>query len=84
MEKYDFQFKSWPVDFDVREVETIRKNIPVVATPATSVFSITDILAKLLTNSFGKIYSCLIFCILMLFSPVARTFSQRYLKDVKQ
>lgn len=53
MEKYDFQFKSWPVDFDVREVETIRKNIPVVATPATSMFSITDILAKLLTNSFG-------------------------------
>jgi pimeloyl-ACP methyl ester carboxylesterase len=53
IEKYDFQFKSWPVDFDVREVETIRKSIPVVTSPGTSLFSITDILAKLLTNSFG-------------------------------
>ena len=54
MEKYDFQFKSWPVDFDVREVEKIRKNVPVVSSHSTSMFSITDMLAKLLVNSFGK------------------------------
>jgi len=53
MEKYDFQFKSWPVDFDVREVEKIRKNVPVVTSHSTSMFSITDMLAKLLVNSFG-------------------------------
>eukprot|EP00088_Acartia_fossae_P024402 TRINITY_DN2535_c0_g1_i13.p1 TRINITY_DN2535_c0_g1~~TRINITY_DN2535_c0_g1_i13.p1 ORF type:complete len:546 (-),score=106.85 TRINITY_DN2535_c0_g1_i13:386-2023(-) len=53
MQQYDFQFKSWPVDFDVREVENIRKSTAVLSSHRPSYFSPTDILARMLSHTFG-------------------------------
>jgi len=53
LEKYDFQFKSWPVDFDVKEVETIREMVCTDRARTSSLLSPTDLVARIFTNTFG-------------------------------
>ena len=57
MERYDFQFRCWPVAFDVGEVELVKKNVPDYLKSSSTggmSLSLTDMLARLLTNTFGK------------------------------
>ena len=57
IERYDFQFRCWPVDFDVGEVEVVKKKVPhYLKSGSTGGMSLylTDMLARLLTNTFGK------------------------------
>lgn len=53
LEKYDFHFSAWPVDFDVRDIEVIKSRVELSKPFQGSIFSPTDLLAKLLTNTFG-------------------------------
>jgi len=56
MERYDFQFRCWPVDFDVGEVEVVKKKVPDYLKSGSTggmSLSLTDMLARLLTNTFG-------------------------------
>jgi len=54
LERYDFQFGPWPVDFDVRQLEGDGSK-PVLPSSARSKgpWGITDLVAWLLTHSFG-------------------------------
>jgi len=52
LEKYDFHFSSWPVDFDVATVEKLRTKKDLSTARGFSL-SVTDLLSRLLTNTFG-------------------------------
>jgi len=56
LEEYDFNFRAWPVDFDVRQIEGDGSK-PRRYLPDAPVFSLlgapSDLLAWLLTHSFG-------------------------------
>jgi len=56
LKRYDFQFNAAPVDFDVREVDTVRSARPSPTSRSRNWwtwFSPTDWMASLLANSFG-------------------------------